>query len=87
MLQLEWGVQATGHLIKDSFFSLPSGLTAEYSSLLFWARKFWSLLSELPTLPVFQALLRMSERLAVVWSQNTRRWFQMLPSLRLKHEG
>lgn len=33
VLQPKWGVPASGHLIKDTFFSLPSGLTADWIQL------------------------------------------------------
>ena len=39
--QPEWGAPASGHSIKDSFFSLPSGLTAEHSGLVVLGQEMW----------------------------------------------
>lgn len=53
--QPKWGAPASGHSIKDSFFSLPSGLTAEYSGLVVWSQEisgFCSLSS--PLFPAFR---------------------------------
>lgn len=87
-LRLKRGVPASGHSIKDSFFSLPSGLTAEHSDLVVWSRKFGILLSELPTLPSFQAMLRMSGSLATAWPRSTRQTAPAdAPQPHLKQEG